>query len=81
MRPPLPRADLRRLLAAPPLSPAALPPSTDRDAWDTARQRLPAAVLARLMASAQEAALAVRIRSETERRCFQPYPERAEKWW
>jgi hypothetical protein len=56
MRPPLAHLDLRRVLEATPHTQAALPPSTDRDTWDAARQRLPASVLARLMASAEEAA-------------------------
>jgi hypothetical protein len=34
-----------------------------------------------LVGSQLDPALAVRIRSETERRCFQPYLERSEQWW
>ena len=39
MRPMLAHADLRRLLEASTRTQAALPPSTDRDSWDAARQR------------------------------------------
>jgi hypothetical protein len=47
--------DLRRILQIRP-NDAALPPSTDCDAWDAARQHLPDSDLSRLMASAEEAA-------------------------
>jgi hypothetical protein len=48
--------DSRRVLEAAANSRAALPPSTDRDAWDAARQHLASSVLTRLIASAEEAA-------------------------
>jgi enoyl-CoA hydratase/carnithine racemase len=55
MRPPLSHDDLRRILQDRPPH-AALPPNTDRGAWDAARARLADAVLAHLIASAEEAA-------------------------
>jgi hypothetical protein len=47
--------DLRRILQTRPKD-AALPPSTDRDIWERARQHLPASVRAGLIASADDAA-------------------------
>ncbi|MBV9174672.1 MAG: heparinase II/III family protein, partial [Chloroflexi bacterium] len=50
----LSREDLRHVLEAVLRGRTALPPSTDRDSWQRARERLSQAVLARLIASADE---------------------------
>jgi hypothetical protein len=71
--------DFRRVLEAAANSRAALPPSTDRDAWAAARQHLASSVFTRLIASAEEATRSA-IRPLTASMYLDRLRERAEEW-